>query len=225
MRLVLKHRWFAMVAIAALLSTSAHAAELGAGIQMVTLTDPVEKGPMAATVVYPSNVLDRRTMLGPFTIAAGMNAPPAVGTFPLVAISHGTGGNMFGHHGLMSSLARAGFVVASVEHPRDNYKDDSGFATALQIYGRSHHIVALIDGVLAHPTLGALVDKKRGVGMAGHSAGGYTALLSAGAEPNFGAAPTPRLYRTTSTCVAPLPFRASRPISEPCPIRASTRSC
>jgi predicted dienelactone hydrolase len=89
-----------------------------------------------------------------------------------------------GHHDSLTALARAGFVAAAVEHPRDNYRDDSGFATDLQLVGRPHHIVALIDGVLTHGTAGSLVDRTR-IGMAGHSAGGYTALLVAGAIPNF----------------------------------------
>jgi predicted dienelactone hydrolase len=71
-----------------------------------------------------------------------------------------------------------------VEHPGDNFRDSSGFGTDLQLLGRAHHIVALIDGVLADPRIGKLIDRSR-IGMAGHSAGGYTALLIAGAVPNF----------------------------------------
>ena len=98
--------------------------------------------------------------------------------------SHGTGGSHLGHHDTLAALARAGFVAAAVEHPRDNFRDDSGFATDLQLIGRPHHIVALIDGVLAHATVGPLVDRAR-IGMAGFSAGGYTTLLIAGAVPDF----------------------------------------
>jgi predicted dienelactone hydrolase len=98
--------------------------------------------------------------------------------------SHGTGGSHLGHHDTLAALARAGFVAAAVQHPRDNFQDTSGFGTDLQLIGRPHHIVALIDGVLGDPTVGPLVDKAR-IGMAGFSAGGYTALLVAGAVPDF----------------------------------------
>jgi predicted dienelactone hydrolase len=139
---------------------------------------------MAAIVFYPTREGGGSTQVGPFSIAATRGAPPAPGPFPLVVHSHGTGGSHLGHHDTLAALARAGFVAAAVQHPRDNFLDMSGFATDLQLIGRPHHIVALIDGVLADPTVGALVDRQR-IGMAGFSAGGYTALLIAGAVPDF----------------------------------------
>jgi predicted dienelactone hydrolase len=160
-----------------------HADSPGAGFLDLTLTDPVEGGPMPAIVVYPAQAQGAPTQRGPFALDATANAAPAAGSFPLIVFSHGTGGSLMGHHDSLTALARAGFVTAAVEHPRDNFRDDSGFATDLQLVGRPHHIVALIDGVLAHAA-GRLVDRSR-IGMAGHSAGGYTALLIAGAVPNF----------------------------------------
>jgi predicted dienelactone hydrolase len=157
---------------------------LEAGFVSLTLIDPVEGGPMPTIVVYPSKSGAETTRLGPFTISAGRDVTPAPGPYPLIVFSHGTGGSNLGHHDSLTAFARAGFVAAAVQHPRDNYLDDSGFATDLQLIGRPHHIVALIDGLFAHPTLGPLIDQGR-VGMVGHSAGGYTALLVAGAVPNF----------------------------------------
>jgi predicted dienelactone hydrolase len=150
--------------------------------------------------VYPSMSGAETTRLGLFTISAGRGKPPAPGAHPLIVFSHGTGGSSLGHHDSLTALARAGFVAAAVEHPRDNYRDDSGFATDLQLIGRPHHIVALIDALLAHSTIGPIVDGGR-VGMVGHSAGGYTALLIAGAVPNFALA---KAYREA---VASDPYR------------------
>jgi predicted dienelactone hydrolase len=156
----------------------------GAGFLDLTLTDPVEGGSMQAIVFYPTRAQGTSTRRGPFTIDAALNAPLAAGPFPLIVFSHGTGGSLFGHHDSLAALARAGFVAAAVEHPRDNYRDDSGFATDLQLIGRPHHMVGLINGVLTHARVGPLIDQAR-IGMVGHSAGGYTALLIAGAVPNF----------------------------------------
>ncbi len=167
-----------------LLAGAVHADSPGAGFLDLTLTDPVEGGPMPAIVVYPALAQGAPTQRGPVTLDAMANAAPAAGSFPLIVFSHGTGGSLMGHHDSLTALARAGFVAAAVEHPRDNFRDDSGFATDLQLVGRPHHIVALIDGVLAHAAAGRLVDRTR-IGMAGHSAGGYTALLIARAVPNF----------------------------------------
>lgn len=163
---------------------AAQSAGSGAGLVEMSLTDPVEGGSMAATAVYPAQAKGSVTQRGPFTIDATAGAAPASGPFPLIVFSHGTGGAMLGHHDSLTALARAGFVAAAVEHPRDNYRDDSGFATDLQLVGRPHHIVALIDGLLKNTTVGPLIDPAR-IGMVGHSAGGYTALLIAGAVPDF----------------------------------------
>jgi len=160
------------------------AAEFEAGFVTLTLKDPVEGGPMPAIVVYPTKAEAGKTTLGPFTISATRGSAPAPGSYPLIVFSHGTGGSNLGHHDSLTALAQAGFVAAAVEHPRDNYRDDSGFGTDLQVTGRPHHIVALIDGVLADPIVGPLIDRGR-IGMAGHSAGGYTSLVIAGAVPNF----------------------------------------
>jgi len=156
----------------------------GAGFIDLALTDPVEGGPMRGFAFYPAKSSGAPTQLGPYAVAAERGAAPAPGSYPLIVVSHGTGGAGLGHHDSLAALARAGFVAAAVEHPRDNFRDDSGFATDLQLIGRPHHIVALIDGLLAHATVGQLIDQAR-IGMAGHSAGGYTALLVAGAVPNF----------------------------------------
>jgi predicted dienelactone hydrolase len=174
----------ALVLLAGSLCPAAWADDFGAGFRDLQLTDPVEGGRMPAIVFYPTRGDGGSTQVGPFSIAATRGAAPAPGPFALIVHSHGTGGTHFGHHDTLTALARAGFVAAAVQHPRDNFQDSSGFSTDLQLIGRPHHIVALIDGVLADPTLGPLVDRQR-IGMAGFSAGGYTALLIAGAVPDF----------------------------------------
>jgi predicted dienelactone hydrolase len=185
---VMRHLLWTVLAVGTLLlgmpAGALHAEDFGAGFLDLQLTDPVEGGTMPAVVFYPTKSDGGSTQIGPFTIAATRDAAPAPGTYPLIVHSHGTGGSHLGHHDTLAALARAGFVAAAVEHPRDNFHDDSGFATDLQLIGRPHHIVALIDGVLAHAAVGPLVDRAR-IGMAGFSAGGYTALLIAGAVPDF----------------------------------------
>ena len=200
-----------------MLGGAAHAEDFGAGFLDLQLTDPVEGGPMPAIVFYPTKSDGGSTQVGPFTIAATRGAAPAAGSYPLIVHSHGTGGSHLGHHDTLAALARAGFVAAAVEHPRDNYRDNSGFATDLQLIGRPHHIVALIDGVLAHATVGPLVDRAR-IGMAGFSAGGYTALLIAGAVPDFSLQAEPTGGRCPTTRCASGPTQptsgAASPISK-----------
>jgi predicted dienelactone hydrolase len=184
MRQLLRACLMACAWLAGLACVEVRAETFGAGFLDLTLTDPVEGGPMPAVVFYPTTAIGGSTQVGPFTIAATRRALPATGSYPLIVHSHGTGGSHLGHHDTLAALARAGFVAAAVQHPRDNYQDDSGFGTDLQLIGRPHHIVALIDGVLAHAVIGPLVDRGK-IGMAGFSAGGYTTLLIAGAAPDF----------------------------------------
>jgi predicted dienelactone hydrolase len=187
MRCALLTLHLALLLFAGALLQAARADELGAGFRELKLTDPVEGGPMPAIVFYPTDSKrgdSGSTQVGPYSIAATRAAAPAPGPFALIVHSHGTGGDHLGHHDTLAALARAGFVAAAVQHPRDNYLDSSGFGTDLQLIGRPHHIVALIDGVLADAALGPLVDRRR-IGMAGFSAGGYTTLLIAGAVPDF----------------------------------------
>lgn len=155
-----------------------------AGFAALRLTDPVEGGPMTGIVVYPAAAAAGRTTLGPFEIEAVPGAPPQPGPFPLVVFSHGTGGSQLGHHDSLTHLARHGFVAAAVTHPRDNFQDNSGFGTDLQLLGRPRHIVALIDALLARPVPGLDIDGGR-IGMAGFSAGGYTTLVAVGGRPDF----------------------------------------
>jgi predicted dienelactone hydrolase len=101
-----------------------------------------------------------------------------------VVISHGQGGEALGHHDLATHLARHGFIVASLTHPRDNYRDSTGTGTAEVLFGRPAQVKALVTALLADPKWHALVDADR-IGMAGFSDGGYTGLMLLGARPRF----------------------------------------
>ncbi len=205
-------RCLALALIVAMLGTmvapfDVRADSFEAGFVNLTLTDPIEGGPMQVIVVYPTKAAAGTSSSGPFTISARRDAAPAPGSYPLIVFSHGAAGTNLGHHDSLTALARAGFVAAAVEHPRDNSRDDSGAATDLQMIGRPHHIVALIDGLLADPAMAPLIDKKR-IGMVGHSAGGYTALLIAGAVPNFALAREFRAAISNNPDLQPLLRRA-----------------
>ncbi len=196
------------------------AAQTGAGLMDLRAVDPVEGGPMPGVLVYPTLAAGAPMQRGLNMIDAVLDAAPAPGPFPLVVISHGTGGWELGHHDSLTALARAGFVAAALQHPRDNYRDDSGFGTDLQSIGRAHHIVAFIDALLAHPKIGPLIDRNR-IGMAGFSAGGYTTLLTIGGRPNFA------LREAYARAVPddPLTLRACRRRSTPrAPARCRRRS-
>ena len=103
---------------------------------------------------------------------------------PLIIISHGTGGSLAGHADTARALAAAGFVVVSVSHTGDNYRDDSYVGRGLHLIGRPRHISRVIDYMLTTWTNRRSIDPRR-IGVLGHSAGGFTALVSAGGEPDM----------------------------------------
>ena len=166
------------------------AADGGVGLLRFTVPGPplgqAAGPPLVGLATYPAVVGRGSTRVGPVTLAAVADAAPTSGRFPLVIISHGTGGLPELHGWLFEALARRGFVVAGVAHPGNSRGDNDGaFGDALLV-GRSEQFGALIDGLLAHQVLGPQLDARR-IGLIGHSAGGYGGLLAAGAQPDFGA--------------------------------------
>lgn len=119
----------------------------------------------------------------PIPIAVWYPAVP--GRFPLIVLSHGSGGSERGHRGWAEHLARHGYVVAAPRHWGDSYDKPRGRGSDVQLIGRPLQAQATIDSVLAHPLLRAVADPAR-IGMLGFSAGGYTTLVMAGARPDFG---------------------------------------
>jgi predicted dienelactone hydrolase len=156
----------------------------GVGFTPITIHDPVHGGSMPGYVFYPSTAAGRVTWVGPYPLHATRDAPPIPGAKPLVVISHGHGGSDLGHHDLAVYLAGHGFVVASLQHPRDNFLDDSGDGHPDVMVGRPIQVKATISMLLADPHWKPLIDPDR-IGVAGFSNGGYTSLLLVGAVPRF----------------------------------------
>lgn len=101
------------------------------------------------------------------------------GPVPLIVFSHGNGGQFRGHADTARALAAAGFVVAALTHPGDNFRDTS---RSTQLTGRAPQLSRLID----YMTDGSFrrlstvaVDADR-IGAFGFSAGGFTVTTAVG---------------------------------------------
>ncbi|HJR75287.1 MAG TPA: prolyl oligopeptidase family serine peptidase [Luteimonas sp.] len=158
----------------------------GVGVRLLETREPTTGTTVAAAVLYPSDgaAPDARSDFGPYPVAAQRDAAIASGKHPLILLSHGSGGGMFGHHDLAEALARHGYIVAAPEHAGDSFRDRSGLGTDRALLGRAWQASATISAVLADPRFKPHVDASR-IGAAGFSAGGYTALLLLGAKPDF----------------------------------------
>lgn len=133
---------------------------------------------------YPSAATERVLGAGPFRPRAAPDAPVLAGRHPLVLLSHGTGGMNLNHHDLAAALARAGFVVASLTHPGDNFRDRSLIADPRYFVERPRQVSRVLDALLADPDWAARLDASR-IGAIGHSAGGYTVAALLGARPDL----------------------------------------
>ncbi|MFZ4067382.1 MAG: alpha/beta hydrolase family protein [Phenylobacterium sp.] len=108
---------------------------------------------------------------------SGMVAAPR----PLIVISHGTGGDFRSHLGTAEALAQAGFVVVTLTHTGDNWRDQS---RATDLGGRTRQVSVLIDYMLTAWEGRGGIDAKQ-IGAFGYSAGGFTMLAAAGGEPDM----------------------------------------
>ena len=94
----------------------------------VTSTDTHEKVPLA--LVYPSITPPETVNFGPFQMKLAIGGIVAEGNFPLVIISHGSGGSHLGHRSIAFDLVKKGFIVGMPLHPKNNYDDNSAEGTA-----------------------------------------------------------------------------------------------
>jgi predicted dienelactone hydrolase len=104
---------------------------------------------------------------------------PGEGRFPLVVLSHGTGGSGPTLGWLGTALAAKGMIAVAVNHPGNNATEPytaEGFALWWE---RARDLSVVIDDMLAEPGFGGRIDARR-IGAAGFSLGGYTVLESAG---------------------------------------------
>ncbi|MGO4554404.1 alpha/beta hydrolase family protein, partial [Stenotrophomonas sp. 2YAF22] len=115
---------------------------------------------------------------------AAKDAPIAGGRLPTLLLSHGNGGTARMMGWLGTALARAGYLVIAVDHPGNNGADEMTLAGSVLTWLRADDLKAALAAVQADPQLGPHVDASR-LGVVGYSAGGFTAMLSAGARPDM----------------------------------------
>jgi predicted dienelactone hydrolase len=104
--------------------------------------------------------------------------------YPLLVLSHGTGGSADSLDWLASALAAQGYIVAGTDHPGNSAGAPMTRDGFMLWWERATDASEVLDGVLADPLLGPHVDRER-IGAVGFSLGGYTVLELAGARTNL----------------------------------------
>ena len=95
---------------------------------------------------YPTDAAASDEDVGLFTQHVAPDAPVSGAGHALVVISHGTGGALEGHYDTAMALAGAGYVVAALAHPGDNFRDDS---RAADLAARPRAVRDLVGFMLA----------------------------------------------------------------------------
>lgn len=111
---------------------------------------------------------------------AHRDATPRAGAFPLVLLSHGSGGRMTQMAWLATQMAEQGYIVAGVNHHGTTSGDSDPHRT-VQIWERPADLSAILDRFEAGGIAGLRADMSN-ITSAGFSLGGHTALALAGAE-------------------------------------------
>jgi predicted dienelactone hydrolase len=108
---------------------------------------------------------------------AGLAMHPS--RFPLILLSHGTGGTAQSLAWFATALAARGYIVAGVNHPGNNATEPYTVQGFMLWWKRAEDLSRIAAGMLADPLFGPRIDRQR-IGAAGFSLGGYTMMALAG---------------------------------------------
>ena len=153
------------------------------GFQQIQVPDPPTK-PLTTGIWYPSSSRGTSQPIGPFFQDVALNGTIEGAKYPVVFISHGTGGSLASHYDTALSLARAGFVVVALTHTGDNYQDQKYVGNEIDLTDRPRQLERVIRFVLEEWSERSHIDSKR-VGIFGFSLGGFTALIEIGGIPDL----------------------------------------
>jgi predicted dienelactone hydrolase len=152
------------------------------GYSTVELVDEEGDVTFPMTVMYPACTPGKSESIGQYSLDVSIEAAPKKGHFPLIILSHGSGGSHLVYRTLTHYLARNGFIIGIPEHPFNNLRDNSLAGTVENLRNRPRHIRTAIDWFFDSNRFAGFL-KPDTVSIISHSMGGYTALAVAGGVP------------------------------------------
>jgi predicted dienelactone hydrolase len=173
-----RHLWRLSALFVWLASYALPAAAASASLGMDVIAANEQHGTI--TLFFPSTSPNAPLTRGPFTFNASWQGEVLAANHHLIVFSHGSGGAPWPLTDLAHTLVDAGYVVAVPEHKGDNNRDMSLQGPA-SWKRRPAEVSAAIDAVAADARFSATLNTKT-VGVFGLSAGGITALITAGAR-------------------------------------------
>ncbi len=154
------------------------------GQRSFTWIDASRNRPLLTEIWYPSHdplsVKKKNDQVKELfkTIPAIPNASIPDKRFPLLLLSHGTGGNRFSHTWFIQEMVKNGYIVVSVDH-YGNSTFNKIPREFLKWWERAIDMQYVLSKVLNHRDFGNKIDTTK-IGGVGFSLGGYTNIALAG---------------------------------------------
>ncbi|MDH5228569.1 MAG: hypothetical protein OEY38_00705 [Gammaproteobacteria bacterium] len=189
-----------------------------AGSQQLEIFDQSNQLSFKVLLRYPSETVSSNIMFGPYSFDVSPEAVIAAGTFPLIVISHGTGGSHLLYRSIALYLSKKGYVAAQIEHPGNNRNNNELEGTLRNLEYRPKHISLTLDAIRHHKPFKSQVQTNN-VAIIGQSIGGYTALAISGGiawskdAQKVNTEPDPRVKAMVLLALAAGFFQAPRALS------------
>ncbi|SEM17894.1 Predicted dienelactone hydrolase [Aquimarina amphilecti] len=154
------------------------------GQKSVTYVDDSRNRPLPVEIWYPTsdtltNKETKKSQKQLFkTIETIKSATIANEKFPLLIVSHGTGGNRFSLTWFIEKMVREGFIVVSLDH-YGNSTFNKLPREFVKWWERAIDVQYVLTRVLKDEEIGTKIDSSR-IGGVGFSLGGYTNIALAG---------------------------------------------
>jgi predicted dienelactone hydrolase len=162
-----------LMAVFCLMAAGAEAA----GIRLIDVPADSKSPALMGAVWSPCATPPQEVEVDGTALTGVRDCPIEGDKLPLVVISHGRGGSFIGHHDTAETLADAGFIVVSINHPGDNSADMSRSDDLSAFVQRPTDITRLIDFMVQASPVASKIDPQR-LGFFGFSRGGYTGLVA-----------------------------------------------
>lgn len=173
--------------IALFLLTYHHAAtQTNLGQRTFEFRDSARHRPVVTEVWYPTTdtLQPSDKAFSAFTRKPTVrNGRLSAGKWPLIMLSHGTGGGRLTLEWLSQALAEQGYIVAAVDHYGNTYQYKIPLEF-LKPWERPLDISFALTELLKENDLRSHIDQQR-IGAAGFSFGGFTVIALAGGEVNY----------------------------------------
>jgi predicted dienelactone hydrolase len=154
------------------------------GVREIAIASSQRGENLNVVVWYPALTGGTKTLVGDSNLfkgeAASADAPLAPGRFPLILVSHGSGGRIQGMAWLATTLAQAGFIVAGPNHPGTTGGDSTPIDTT-KLWERTDDLSTVATALASGAPWSTAIATEH-IGVLGFSLGGTAAMEIVGAR-------------------------------------------